>query len=1223
VGRTSKFAGADANLEVRATREDEVARWITITGARQNNLRNLDVDLPLGRFICVTGVSGSGKSSLVTDTLYPALARDLMHAEMEPGAYEKLDGLGHLDKVIMIDQDPIGRTPRSNPATYTGVLTHIRDLYAKLPESERRGYKPGRFSFNVAEGRCSACEGHGAVRLESDFMADVWVTCEVCEGRRFDRETLDIMFKQKTIAEVLEMEVGDALEHFRNQPKIAAILQTLVDVGLGYIRLGQPATTISGGEAQRVKLAKELSRPKTGKTLYILDEPTTGLHFHDVEMLLRVLHRFVDEGNTVLVVEHHPDVIKTADYLIDMGPEGGAGGGMIVAQGTPEEVAETDTPTAEMLREVLSEMPRGRERPARALSARASGTAAPTRKKSHLVVRGAREHNLKNVEVAIPRRKLTVISGVSGSGKTSLALDTLYAEGQRRFVESLSSYARQFVDQMQKPKVDRIAGLPPSIAIDQTGRGYSPRSTVGTTTEIYDYLRVLFARLGQPHCPECDAEVGAQTVSQIVDTILEAHEGEHVLLCAPLAPEANQEYADMLDRAQRNGWQRVRVDGEVHRLPFEGKLNRRRKHVIEVVVDRITVSTRNRSRLAEAVEAAFRMSDESVVVAEARPFNSRPLHDGESERRFSKLNSCTACGASYEPITPRSFSFNHYRGWCPHCYGLGTAWGGESECPFCHGARVRPEAAAVRLRGCTIMDLCRLPLGDGLHFFENLHLEPRERPKAAEILHEIRQRLGFLVRVGLDYLSLDRTAPTLAGGEAQRVKLAGQLGSGLTGVMYVLDEPSVGVHPADNDLMLAALKTLRDEGNTLVVVEHDPQTYAEADHIIDIGPGAGPNGGHVVASGTPAQVARSRNSVTGQFLAGKLKIEVPQTRRLLPPPPMAAPDCWLTIDGAREHNLKNLTVPIPLGVLTCVTGPSGSGKSTLIDDTLFRALAASLGNEETHGKPGEHGELLGIENIDKVINIDQAPIGGTPRSNPASYIGAFDIIRELYAKLPESKLRGFKAGRFSFNMKGGRCEKCEGMGSRCVQMHFLPDVWVKCEECDGLRYNPETLQVKYRGKSIAEVLQMSIEEARELFSAVPRLARRLQVLCDVGLGYVPMGQSAPTLSGGEAQRVKLASELARPVRDHTLYLLDEPTTGLHVADVKQLLGVLNRLVDAGHTVVVIEHNLDVIKSADYVVDLGPTGGEKGGYLIAAGTPEEVAACEKSVTAPYLRGALEE
>ena len=1253
VGRTSSFADG-AILEDRPT--------LTLTGARHNNLRDLTVALPLQRFICVTGVSGSGKSSLVTDTLYPALARELMRAEAEPGDYRALEGLAHLDKVILIDQDPIGRTPRSNAATYTGVLTHIRDLYAKLPEAQRRGYKPGRFSFNVPEGRCSACEGYGAIKLESDFMADVWITCEVCEGQRFDRETLEVAYAGKTIADVLALEVGDALAHFANIPRIATVLQTLVDVGLGYLRLGQPATTISGGEAQRVKLAKELARPRTGHTFYILDEPTTGLHFHDVQQLLDVLHRFVNEGNTVLVVEHHPDVIKTADHVIDMGPEGGANGGLIVAQGTPEEVAReglwegSPTPTALMLQEVLSGRV-GASVPDARLSDRAPGTGAPTRHRNSLLVRGAREHNLKNIEVEIPRRKLTVISGVSGSGKTSLALDTLYAEGQRRFVESLSSYARQFVDQMPKPKVDRIAGLPPAIAIDQSGRGYSPRSTVGTTTEIYDYLRVLFARCGQPHCPECGAQVGAMTISQIVDAILAEADGRPALLCAPITPQGNEAYETLLQRVQKDGWQRVRIDGEVQRLPLEGQLSRRREHVVEVVVDRFTISPRQRARLAEAVEAAFRLGNEVAVCragARTPPGSDSPTEGGGvqapalQDRRFSKLHSCRACGAAYQPLTPRSFSFNHHDGWCPSCYGLGSAWGdAETVCPACHGARIRPEAAHVRLREQTILDLCSLPLRETRAFFEGFKLAPRERPKAQEIIPEIRRRLDFLNEVGLDYLTLARTAPTLSGGEAQRVKLAGQLGCGLTGVMYVLDEPTVGVHPADNERMLTALKALRDEGNTLVVVEHDPQTLAEADYIIDIGPGAGPAGGRVVASGTPKQVARQKESLTGQFLAGKLRVEVPERRRPLPPrvgrsssfatsgergrspyadqgmgEAGASPHAgWLTIVGAREHNLKHLTVPIPLGVFTCLTGPSGSGKSTLIDDTLFRAIARSYGTEGA-GAPGAHDELLGLEHIDKVINIDQTPIGGTPRSNPCSYVGAFDLIRDLFASLPEAKVRGFKPGRFSFNVKGGRCEACQGMGSRCVQMHFLPDVWVTCETCNGARYNAETLDLRYRGRSIAEVLQMTIAQARELFAAIPRLARRLQVLCEVGLGYLPMGQAAPTLSGGEAQRVKLARELARPVRDHTLYLLDEPTTGLHVADVKQLLVVLNRLVDAGHSVVVIEHNLDVIKCADYVIDLGPGGGDRGGELVVAGTPEAVAACTRSATAPYLKAALQ-
>ncbi|MBU0607209.1 MAG: excinuclease ABC subunit UvrA, partial [Armatimonadetes bacterium] len=741
---TGRYLSGKLSIPVPAVRRNGNGQKLRLLGARHNNLRDLTVALPLQRFICVTGVSGSGKSSLVTDTLYPALARELMRAEVEPGAYDALEGLEHLDKVILIDQDPIGRTPRSNPATYTGVLTHIRDLYAKLPEAQRRGYKPGRFSFNVPEGRCSACEGYGAIKLESDFMADVWVTCEVCEGRRFDRETLEVAYRGKTIAEVLELEVGDALAHFANQPKISQTLQTLVDVGLGYIRLGQAATTISGGEAQRVKLAKELARPRTGHTLYILDEPTTGLHFHDVQQLLDVLHRFVNEGNTVLVVEHHPDVIKTADHVIDMGPEGGANGGLIVAEGTPEQVAASDTPTGGMLREVLGGRV-GASVPDAQPSDRAPGTGAPTRHRNSLLVRGAREHNLKNIEVEIPRRKLTVISGVSGSGKTSLALDTLYAEGQRRFVESLSSYARQFVDQMPKPKVDRIAGLPPAIAIDQTGRGYSPRSTVGTTTEIYDYLRVLFARCGQPHCPECGAEVGAMTTSQIVDAILAEADGQQALLCAPVQPQGNEAYETLLQRLQRDGWQRVRLDGDVQRLPLEAELSRRREHTVEVVVDRFTIAARQRSRLAEAVEAAFRLGTEIVVVA-------------AEGRRFSKLHSCRACGASYHPITPRSFSFNHYDGWCKACYGLGFPWGDpETVCPACHGARIRPEAAHVRLRGLTILDLCNLPLREGREFFDDFTLTPRERPRAQEIIPEIRRRLAFLNEVGLDYLTLART----------------------------------------------------------------------------------------------------------------------------------------------------------------------------------------------------------------------------------------------------------------------------------------------------------------------------------------------------------------------------------------------------------------------------------------------------------------------------------
>ena len=1211
----------------------------------------------------------------------------------------------------MIDQDPIGRTPRSTAATYTKVLDLIRELYAQIPESRQRGYRPGRFSFNVKAGSCGVCQGHGYVKLEADFMADVWVECEQCKGQRFDRETLDIRYRGKNIAQVLEMSVAEALEHFQNQPKIRRVLQTLDDVGLGYLKLGQPATTLSGGEAQRVKLAKQLARPKSGKALYILDEPTTGMHFEDVRQLLEVLHRFVDEGNTVIVVEHHPHVIRTADYVLDLGPEGGAAGGRVIARGTPQQIATRKrSHTGAMLREMSDghaqlEIPSVRRR--------------PSYHGGDITVSGARQHNLQNVHASIPRHRLTAFSGVSGSGKTSLAVDTIYAEGQRRYVSSLSSYARQFVRQMEKPKVDRVGGLSPAISIDHANRGHTPRSTVGTVTEIYDYLRVLMARVGAPHCPSCGAQVGAQTVEQIVDRMLAGFSGRRVMLCAPLHPAPNQDYSIEVERAQRDGWRRFRLDGQVHSLPYEEAIDSRRRHRVEIVVDRITIAARNRSRLAEAIEAAFAISGQDVVI----------VTEEEETATFSRLFACLECGESYEPITPRSFSFNHPDGWCEMCEGLGTqpgidldilvpdgskslregavkVWGPLQEdtlvggallaefvaaladfggfdlaspwqelsdrqrhliiygadepiplraglefdydglvpaieagragsrqfrhnfgqllrdlpCPVCEGVRVRPEAAAVRFREHTVGEICTWPLQQARQFFDELQLDGIEKPRADDIVREIRKRLRFLVDVGLEYLTLDRNAPTLSGGEAQRVKLAAQLGADLTGVLYVLDEPTVGVHPRDNERMLKALKSLRDEGNTVIIVEHDPQTLAEADYLIDFGPQAGRHGGEIVASGTQAGLARSKRSLTGQLLAGKLNIHVPEPRRRLPD--RDASPGWLTILGARQHNLKDISVGIPLGVLTVITGPSGSGKSTLISDILYPELMFRLQPDSSQATPGLHRDITGAEAIGKVANVDQSPIGRTPRSNPATYAGVFDEIRKLYATLPLARMRGYTPGRFSFNRLGGRCETCEGMGSVHVPMHFLPDVWVACEECGGKRYDAQTLEVEYRGHSIGDVLEMTVEEALEVFAAFAAIVRRLRVLRDVGLGYVPLGQAAPTLSGGEAQRVKLAAELARPSRGHTLYLLDEPTTGLHAADIQKLLTVINSLVDRGDTVLVIEHNMDVIKAADYVIDLGPGGGANGGRVVARGRPEDVATRKRSATAPYLRKALQ-
>jgi len=1347
-------------------------RWLTVVGARQNNLKEIDVHIPLGRFVCVTGVSGSGKSSLVNDILYEQLARDLNGAEnTNPGAHRAIRGKEHLDKVIDIDQSPIGRTPRSNPATYIKVFDLIRDLFARLPDSKLRGYKPGRFSFNVSVdshgGRCEACEGNGANKMEMDFLADVWVPCPLCEGKRFSHETLQVRYKGKNIADVLDMEVAEALRHFQNIPRIKAMLRTLHDVGLDYIKLGQSSTTLSGGEAQRIKLARELVKVSTGRTLYLLDEPTTGLHFDDILKLLSVLHGLVDAGNTVVVIEHNLDVIKTADWIIDLGPEGGEGGGYVIATGTPETVAKTETHTGRALRSVLapksiaplSETQRSRQN-------RPPKPAGDNGRIRTISVVGARQHNLKNITVDVPREKMTVCCGLSGSGKSSFAVDTVYTEGQRRYVESLSAYARQFLGQLQKPKVDRIDGLSPAISIEQKAAARSPRSTVGTVTEIYDYMRVLWARIGQAYCPHCHIPIGAQTVDEIVDRVIALPEGTRALLLAPIDRQGTESYTALLDRQKANGFTRVRIDGEIRDLGGAIDIDRRRRHTIEVIVDRIIIRPAQRARIAESVEMALSVGSGTMgmTVLECRDHeeaHGAQRSDTDKTYRFSRLFSCERCGRSFDELTPHHFSFNSRLGWCPSCEGLGTqtgssadaiiaqpnrsiadgaihGWdrlaanptlmimvsrladhiglnlhrpwnelpsdhqaamlygtgnewipaGGELEgvrfqwkgffpavdeaakaghhyraqfeqvatevaCRRCGGSRLRPEAAAVRVGNRTITDVCSMTLDKCLAFFEHLPLNHRQRRIAGELLHEITSRLRFLIDVGLEYVTLHRPAPTLSGGESQRIRLAGQIGSGLTGVLYVLDEPTIGLHPRDNARLVAALGKLRDLGNTLLLVEHDRQVIDHADHLLDFGPGAGVDGGRIVAAGSPKRVRSIAESLTGKYLVGKEAIAVPTHRR--PVDASTQPDArtlryepdesgeesdaarragvapaggqdgrphptpWLTVVGARRNNLKNVDVAFPLGRFTVVTGVSGSGKSSLVTDILYPALARRIHLAQT--TPGPHQEILGIELIDKVINVDQQPIGNSPSSNPATYTGVFDLIRELFAKLPDSKVRGYTAERFSFNRPGGRCEGCEGNGQVCYEMHFLPDVWVDCDECGGKRYNTETLAVRYRGKNIADVLEMRVSEALRHFEAVPKVRRMLQTLADVGLDYVALGQPAPTLSGGEAQRVNLAAELGRPTPGRTIYILDEPTTGLHFHDLRKLLDVLNRLVDMGNTVICIEHNMDVIKTADWVVDLGPEAGEAGGYLVAAGTPEDVARCRESHTGRILADVL--
>lgn len=938
--------------------------------------------------------------------------------------------------------------------------------------------------------------------------------------------------------------------------------------------------------------------------------------------------------------------------------------------------------------------------------------------KDQIIVKGARQHNLKNITVEIPRDKLVVITGLSGSGKSSLAFDTIYAEGQRRYVESLSAYARQFLGQMDKPDVDYIEGLSPAISIDQKTTSRNPRSTVGTVTEIYDYLRLLFARIGEPHCPKCGKLIERQTVQQIVDHVLAMPQGTRFMVMAPLVRGRKGEHAKIMDQMRKAGYVRMFVDGEVRTLDEEIKLEKNKKHSLSVVIDRLAVRDGITQRLTDSVETALKLAEGLVEIN---------VIGGETQM-YSENFACSDCGISLPEIEPRLFSFNNPMGACPACTGLGmnmeldksliipdgsktfaegviaalstnqeayhmkqlaavlsyygyslyTVWNdlpkdtqeilwygsGEQKfsfmyenlqgevkkhttpfegiipllrrrhreafsermrldiesfmtstpCPVCHGARLKPEVLSILVGGKNICEVTALTVRDAINFFETLNLTERQQFIARQILKEILARLRFLNDVGLDYLTLDRAAGTLSGGEAQRIRLATQIGSGLVGVLYILDEPSIGLHQRDNSKLLATLQHLRDLGNTLLVVEHDEETMYAADLIIDIGPGAGEHGGNVVAQGTAEEIKLVENSVTGQYLSGRKFIPVPKKRR----------ECdgrYIEIIGAKANNLKNIDVKIPLGVFTVVTGVSGSGKSTLINDILYNALAAKL-----HGArlcPSEHKEIRGLENIDKIINIDQSPIGRTPRSNPATYTGVFDFIRELFSQTNEAKMRGYKPGRFSFNVKGGRCEACRGDGMNKIEMNFLPDVYVPCEVCHGARYNRDTLEVHYKGKSIAEVLDMTVTEACEFFKNLPRIARKLQVLEDVGLGYIHLGQAATTLSGGEAQRVKLATELSRRSTGKTLYILDEPTTGLHIADVHKLLDVLQRLVEAGDSVVVIEHNLDVIKTADYLIDLGPEGGDKGGTLVACGTPEELAKVKKSYTGQYVKQVLKQ
>ncbi|MEH0167013.1 excinuclease ABC subunit UvrA [Roseateles microcysteis] len=1256
---TGAYLGARKHVGMGLKRiVDEGTPKLILTGAREHNLRNLSVEFPLQKMVVVTGVSGSGKSTLMQDVLYPALARHFGQATETPGQHDQLLGADWLADAVFVDQSPIGKTARSNPASYVGAFDEIRKRFADAPLARERSYTAGYFSFNAGDGRCPTCGGSGFEHVEMQFLSDVYLRCPDCDGRRFRAEMLDVKLlrgdRELSVSDVLELTVSEAVQLFKDDREVVAKLQPIVDVGLEYVKLGQPVPTLSGGEAQRLKLAGFLadaaSKPRQAVakkgTLFMFDEPTTGLHFDDIAKLMRAMRKLLSIGHSLILIEHNLDVIRAADWLIDLGPEGGEDGGEVIAVGTPEDLKDHPTShTALALREYALHMdqPATRVEEGRPLQYAIRAKRAAGEEAIRIV--NAREHNLKSVDVSIPRGKFNVITGVSGSGKSTLAFDILFNEGQRRYLESLNAYARSIVQPAGRPEVDAVWGIPPTVAIEQRLSRGGRKSTVATTTEVWHFLRLLYVKLGVQHCVKDGTAVKPQSVESIAAQLLRDYRGQHVGLLAPLVLNRKGLYTDLAKWAKARGHTHLRVDGEFIPTSPWPRLDRFKEHTLELPVGDLVISLDKESELRELLAKALDLGKGVLHLLAPLDQLNAAIADGQSTagigelKVFSTKRACPTCGDSYAELDPRMFSYNSKHGWCPHCVGTGLALTREQRkaldetlqdkdrreqkfadqeaevegladepCPECHGARLNASARSVTFEEESIGTVASWSVSQAREWAQGLNLTGRDADIARDVVVEILGRLEFLEEVGLGYLTLDRAAPTLSGGEAQRIRLAAQLGSNLQGVCYVLDEPTIGLHPRDNQILLKALATLSDKGNTLVVVEHDEDTIRRADHIIDIGPSAGKRGGQVVAQGTAAELALHPDSLTGRFLAKPL-LHPLQPRREVDPEASK-----LRVLEASLHNLKSVTVDVPLHRLVAVTGVSGSGKSTLARDVLLANMAMAVPLRKDPSKWVGCAGIEGHKQVDRVLEVDQTPIGKTPRSCPATYIGFWDAIRKLFAETLEAKARGYAAGRFSFNTGEGRCPGCEGQGMKTIEMSFLPDVKLLCDQCHGQRFNPETLGVSWRGKSIGDVLAMEVDEAVEFFAAMPSIAHPLQLLKDVGLGYLTLGQPSPTLSGGEAQRIKLVSELVK-VRDdvtrrgqkspHTLYVLDEPTVGLHMADVEKLIRVLHRLVAGGHSVVVIEHDLDVIAEADWVIDLGPEGGNAGGQIVVQGTPEQV------------------